>query len=208
MSKQQREALTREEKRQLKQKKDFGELDKASQMKSQASSLQSNYKAGNLVALNTNKRDTRSVEEIQRDLKDKKKSKQQTNDVARDLKTEKRFTPASKLKVPQRAGEHLNSESGDEYSSHAIWSLFGKDKAKYLERDYDSDESDAGMEATNQDVYNEELTRWGSFHLIKLVLIVQSSRHGKREDEREAEDLRRHEAEKKRRKLATWSCSQ
>lgn len=167
---QQQEALTREEKRNIKQLKDFDEYGAGYKQRSQKKSLQDNYKAGGLIALNTKKRDTRTIEEIQRDLKSKKQSdngssksenrQSLSKNKTKSLSDSSRWGPTSKNSKNDSDSDDAGiSNNGDSYNSHDIWSLFGKDKAKYLERDYDSNDSDADMEATNEDVLDEELNR-------------------------------------------------
>lgn len=185
-SKNSSDVLTREEKRKIKQMKEFGEYNPRKKFETEPKNKHLG-KSNELIPLNQKKRDTRTVDEIQRDLKNKRH------------KTLEKPKSSSTNRTSQRKNEQYSSSSdqdddqdegaiNNDNVSQDIWKLFGKDKSKYLERDYNSDESDMGMEATNEDVLHEEL---------------KSSRFGKQEDDKEAADLRRHELEKKRKKLSS-----
>ena len=165
----------------MKQLKDFGEdVSKKSltSLNKKSNSKSNTKKQPDLIALNTNKRDRRTVDEIQRDLKMKKatntpNSNKTTNKPDQSKKSISDRSNNDKLKSSKKRHQESNlseeseseSESDDEddedeenlhgFRSSEIWSIFGKDKSKYLSRDINSDEED--MEATNDDVLEEEL---------------------------------------------------
>ena len=126
-----------------------------------------------LFALNQKKRDLRSIEEIQLDMKKKKQKEEKI--VKNEASLAKRPIIKSQATQPLEQKEEFYDSN---YSS-IIQNMFGYNRKKYAEyeEDYDSDD----MEATNEDIEREE---------------KQSARLARLEEEKEEELLRRRKLEK------------
>ncbi|KAM0788233.1 hypothetical protein ACM66B_001387 [Microbotryomycetes sp. NB124-2] len=152
------------------------------------------------VKLNTEKRDLRTIEEIEADMKRRKQ--QETLPQARAQQQKSQVSSAKASSDRQRSGpvdtvpkkrvrtdddfDRPSSKSSrlDNSMRDEIWRLLGRDRSRDVQRDAFSDD-DSDMEATGADVDREE---------------QRAARIARQEDRNEEEKLRRRAEEKARRK--------
>ena len=143
--------------------------------------MQPRCQASNLVTLNQNKRDLRSIEQIQMELKQesKKPVKLKGNDVIKPEKPVRSEIESKGEKANKTEKEGPEKYYAKNYSS-IISNIFGYNRNKYV----DDDDDDLDMEVDYKTVLAEE---------------ARSTRLGKEEDL--AEEMKEHERKKKKASL-------
>ncbi|GAA5938525.1 uncharacterized protein JCM15063_005346 [Sporobolomyces koalae] len=148
--------------------------------------LKADFKPNSLQKLYTVKRDTRTIEEIERDLKAKKngtnlapanppapkpssKSKPSPggSKLATSINRRRSRSPSSdsdsetsdsSIDRRRRDKKRVRKSKGDlnDMQRDAIWQILGKKRSQYTQRDWDSDEDSSDMEASGAVVLAEE----------------------------------------------------
>jgi protein SPT2 len=111
-------------------------------------------------------------------------------------------SPSRSISPPPKRRKETQPAVKDDIRS-AIWSMFGKDRTKYVGHDDFSDESD--MEADASVLEREERQRFVLLAKMPYIcfplILLCSTRVARLEDEAAARELKRHEEEKRRRKI-------
>ncbi|KAK4050079.1 hypothetical protein OIV83_003650 [Microbotryomycetes sp. JL201] len=153
--------------------------------------LKAQFDPTRFVKLNTEKRDLRTIEEIEADMRRRRQQQQ-----PHSLPEKREKQPGNQSRLPdnsqkKRARNDIDDDRPtkssriDNSMRDEIWRLLGRDRSRDIQRDMFSDDDDSDMEATGADVYREE---------------QRAARIARQEDRNEEELLRRRAEEKAKRK--------